>query len=239
MGHFELIRSGSTNRYMQEWVERYQSAEPFPHLVLDDFLTDSEGKRLASDFPGIDRPDWDHWNTPHEDKFTLPDITALTEHTRRFLGELNSPEYVSFLENLTGIPDLLPDPQYFAAGATQVLSGGRLGIHSDFTRHLQSGHYRRVTTILYLNTDWRSEYGGELEFWSHDMKRCVQRISPLFNRCVIFPTIPEALHGHPEPYRCPRGERRISLSAYYYSVAAPPRTSPDFKPPIFYSRPVE
>jgi hypothetical protein len=42
-------------------------------------------------------------------------------------------------------------------------------------------------------------------------------IAPTFNRCVVFSTTKESLHGHPVPLATPPGVARKSLALYYYT----------------------
>ena len=47
------------------------------------------------------------------------------------------------------------------------------------------------------------------------MKTCVEKISPIANRAVIFTTDATSYHGHPEPMQCPEDVARRSLALYY------------------------
>jgi hypothetical protein len=96
--------------------------------------------------------------------------------------------------------------------------GGFLSVHSDFARHAKQPTWsRRVNVLLFLNENWQPEFGGDLEFWDRDVARCVTRIAPAANRCVIFPTNEYTYHGHPKPLACPAGVTRKSLALYYYT----------------------
>src|SRR5204862_6163752 len=64
-------------------------------------------------------------------------------------------------------------------------------------------------------------YGGHLELWDRDMKRCVKKIAPHFNRVVVFTITDWAFHGHPEPLTCPDGATRKSIALYYFTVGRP------------------
>jgi hypothetical protein len=141
--------------------------------------------------------------------------------TRHLLAQFNSSTFTSFLEDLTAISGLIPDPHYLGGGLHQIEPGGLLKVHADFNRHEQLRLDRRLNLILYLNRDWREEYGGHLELWNRDMTRCEARILPVFNRCVVFTTTSLSYHGHPEPLTCPPGMTRKSMALYYYSNGRP------------------
>ena len=130
---------------------------------------------------------------------------------RPILEELNSPRFVEFVGKLIGVEHLIADPSLEGGGLHQSTTGGFLNIHADFTVHPHNRKWqRRANLLLYLNEDWKPEYGGDLELWSADMKQCVKKVSPIANRVLIFTTDPTSFHGHPEPMRCPEGVARRS-----------------------------
>ena len=44
-------------------------------------------------------------------------------------------------------------------------TGAFQAIHRDFRVHPITGLFHRVNILIYLNSNWKSEYGGELELW--------------------------------------------------------------------------
>jgi hypothetical protein len=101
-------------------------------------------------------------------------------------------------------------------------AGGRLMIHTDVNRHTV-GHARLhqiLNGILYLNEDWKDEYGGHLELWNR-ARQPETSILPTANRFVLFATGTKSLHGHPRPLTPPPGRRRNSLAVYYYVLDRP------------------
>jgi hypothetical protein len=132
---------------------------------------------------------------------------------------LNSPEFVTWLSQLTGIPELVSDEMLEGGGLHQAAAGGFLNVHTDFSNHHYHKNWRRqVNLILYLNPNWREQWGGALELWDREMRRCVVKVPPLFNEALIFRTDEISYHGFPEPLQCPQGETRKSLALYYYTV---------------------
>lgn len=94
-----------------------------------------------------------------------------------------------------------------------------VGVHADFNLHARLNLQRRLNVLIYLNQDWPSAFGGELELWDRSMGRCKRSIAPLFNRCVIFNTDDDSFHGHPDPLRCPEERSRCSIALYYYTAS--------------------
>ena len=103
--------------------------------------------------------------------------------------------FLEFLESLTGIDGLIPDPYYEGGGLHPIVPGGFLKVHADFNWHKDLKLDRRLNVIVYLNRNWKEEYGGHLELWNREMTRCERRVLPIFNRCVIFSTTDFSYHG--------------------------------------------
>ncbi len=199
----------------------YRRAEPFPHLTLDGLFADDLLDCAIAEMPAMAR--WAKYDTAHERKVVCSDVRNFGPAAETLVHALNSAPFVRFLERLTGIPALIPDPHLHAAGYMKVPPGGFLGLHYDFSTQEELKLERRVNVLLYLNRDWRPQWGGQLELHPNgridaDARKVVQ-IEPLFNRLVIFNT-PHALHGHRRPIACPPERARLCLSWYYYT--APP-----------------
>jgi len=216
--------------------ENYQKAHPFPHVVLDDFLPEWVLEQILTEFPAPDDIDWIERTSygkieqaeegPSEVAYSLNKLESkntseLGPFTRQFFSEVNSRVFIEFLELLTGIGRLLPDPHLSGGGLHSIGSGGILRVHADFVWNERIRLDRRLNFLLYLNQDWKEDYGGELELWDKEMIRAEKKILPIFNRCVIFSTSSTSFHGHTNPITCPKNQRRKSLAFYYYSNGRP------------------
>jgi hypothetical protein len=205
----------------------FRDASPFPHVVLDGLVPNSVLDDVIAEFPVIASPDaptptppagWDSFARANERKLALAEEQVMGPATVQLLRELNSQRWIDFLEALTGIDGLIPDPHYLGGGMHQIEPGGYLKIHADFSVHRRLGLHRRLNLLLYLNHEWDDSYGGHLELWDRAMTRCERRIAPVCNRMVVFATDSEAYHGHPSPLQCPPGRARRSLALYYYAT---------------------
>jgi len=211
-----------------DWLPRaqasraeFQAATPFPHLVLDDLFPPQALQAVLADFPAVPDAHWRHFDDGSGRKRSLQREAAMGSATRAFLRQLNSARFLGVLEALTGIEGLIADPGFEGGGLHEIERGGFLKIHADFNRHPRLRLERRLNLLIYLNKDWREEYGGHLELWPADMSSCARRILPVFNRCVVFSTTDVSFHGHPEALTCPPGWSRKSIALYYYSVGRP------------------
>jgi hypothetical protein len=98
-----------------------------------------------------------------------------------------------------------------------IENGGFLEVHADFNHLKKYNLERRLNLLLYLNENWRDEYNGQLELWDRKTMTMAKAVAPIFNRCVVFSTTKESLHGHPAPLATPPGVARRSLALYYYT----------------------
>lgn len=221
----------------------YASARPFPHVVLDNFFDPALLDRILAEFPKPGAIKWQQFDNEKEIKLANAAESAFGPTTRLFLYHLNSLTFLDFISAVTDIPNLISDPYFDGGGLHQIVRGGKLGVHVDFNRHPRYQLDRRVNILIYLNKDWRDDYGGHLQLWNREMTQCEAKVAPLFNRTVIFGTTDFTYHGHPDPLQCPEGVSRKSLALYYFTNGRPAeeisakhstvfkeRTAGEFKP---------
>jgi Rps23 Pro-64 3,4-dihydroxylase Tpa1-like proline 4-hydroxylase len=208
-------------------VNEYRDNTPFPHIHLTDFLDAGLARRIAAEFPKPTDTSWIQYKHYNENKLGKTNRAEFPPLIGQLIDELNSSEFVSFLSQLTGIPNLMSDPSLEGGGMHQTERGGFLNMHADFTHHHhQDSWRRRCNLILYLNDGWKEEWGGAIEFWDRDMKRCAAKVLPLLNHVVIFNTDEESYHGYPDPINPPDGVSRKSIALYYYTQEADTKFTP-------------
>lgn len=222
----------------EEHREAFATATPFRHVVIDDFFEPGVLEPVLDEFPAPEEPDWYRRDNEHEIKLSLDETSRMGPSTRALFAEFNGQAFVNFLERLTGIEGLVPDPHLFGGGLHQIRRSGYLKVHADFNEHPRLDLHRRVNVLVYLNKDWQEEWGGHLELWSPDMSRCEKKVLPVFNRFVAFATT-GAMHGHPDPLACPPERARRSIALYYYTKAQPVEESSGRHSTLFRSRPGE
>jgi hypothetical protein len=199
------------------------SVDPFPHWILSDAWDETLLDRVVSEVPLESDPRWKRYQSKLEGKLEGGTSTwgpAATE----LAAALSDPQWISTLSSLTGIDGLIPE--FIGGGLHRIERGGLLGIHADFNISPETGRYRRLNCLIYLNRDWGDEYGGHLELWKNkDDKSPSVSISPIFNQTVVFETSDTSFHGHPHPLTCPPERSRLSFAVYYYTDAPPPHAS--------------
>ena len=193
----------------------FSGATPVPHISLDAMLDNYA--EISNSFPG---PDWPHWqglgDSYQRNKVSCRKSELFPTAIYNLISELNSPRCLSFLESLTGIKKLIPDPYLEGGGLHLSTAGGVLEPHTDFHIYQRLNLYRRVNLILYLNDDWTKGDGGELRLWKKSDQtkdRPEIEIEPIGGKMVIFETSDQSVHGFTNPVR---NERR-SIAIYYYT----------------------
>ena len=203
---------------LPELRSQFAAAQPFPHIVLDDVLSDQTYRAACEEFERLDTATWKNYVHVNERKHAHVDPERWGEQLAAVCATLQGERFVRFLEQLSGFESLHADPEMDGGGLHRMAPGGHLNIHADFTAHHRHAHWqRRINVLLYLNPGYEEAWGGELELWSRDMTTCEARVAPIGNRMLIFRTDAYSYHGHPEPLRFPEGRTRQSMALYYFS----------------------
>jgi 2OG-Fe(II) oxygenase superfamily len=159
----------------------FLGAEPFLHVVIDNFFEPAFAERLLAESPKV--------------RSKKPAIaengTVGGKAVNSRIGEIGPARQWS------GIPDLLLDPKMYGGGVHDNLHGEELDPHVDFNYDEAIQLHRRLNLIVYLNNEWMRAWGGALEIHSHPRKPFENRVAsydPLFNRCVMFETNERSWH---------------------------------------------
>ncbi len=220
---------------------RFAAARPFPHVVIDDLLEPAFADELVQalpDYRGAERLGNRFATVNEKHKVQVTDPAKFPEPVARLLAELHSTPFLAQLGAITQVPHLEVDDRLIGGGLHVTGPRGRLDVHTDFNYVPDRERFRRLNLLLYLNRDWRPEWGGELELWNADMTRCEVSVAPVLGRCVIFETSTKSFHGTTR-VTCPPNEARRSFALYYYSHVPPVGFNDEFQGTVFKARPDE
>jgi Rps23 Pro-64 3,4-dihydroxylase Tpa1-like proline 4-hydroxylase len=205
----------------------FQSAYPYPHIVIDNFIQDSLLGKSSDEMNSFEYFGFDGttYSAEHQvNKFFTPwcennikDVMYAAPATYKLMTYFNSPEFISYIEELSGIKNLIPDNSFYGGAVHKLTNGCKLDIHADYTLHPINQTYRRLTMLIYMNKDWNKSWGSDLELWNTNMTKCVKKIEPIFNRMVLFNVAHNTFHGHPHPLNCPYSVNRLSYSICYFT----------------------
>lgn len=206
--------------------QRFQSATPFRHVAIDDFLEASACEALVRDFPAFDPKRAVNEMGRVGRKAVVERVEGVSPFYRQFYAYINSPPFLGAMSALTGVADLIADATLFGGGTHENMSGQGLDVHVDFNIDERSMLHRRLNVLVYLNKEWDEAWGGSIELHSNPRKPEadeVKRFLPLFNRALIFETNEHSWHGF-RRIELPPGKEHLSrksFSIYLYTRQRP------------------
>lgn len=211
------------NDFAIDKKQTYLKSKPYPHLVVKNFFDKKFLSNVLKEFPNLSKINSsNNYNNKNEIKFANNKRENFKKNTKILFDYLNSKDFLNFLQKVTSIKEnILPDPHLSGGGLHEIKRGGVLKIHTDFSKHPFKNLDRRINVLIYLNKNWKKNYGGNLELWNKSMNKCIKKIAPNFNTMVIFSTNDFTNHGHPNPLKCPKNMSRKSIATYYFSRGRP------------------
>lgn len=231
----ELLITDTPLKYFGEWTKDistlntlFLNAEPFEHVVIDNFLESSYAEKISELFPIVNK-DWHEYKNPIEVKYTYDNINELDKDIKNFFYYLSTPELTNIMRGITSISNLEYDEYLHGAGLHKHPRYGRLNIHLDYEKHPISGKERRLNIILFMSNDWDPLWNGANELWDKDVTKCITKTHVKFNRAIIFKTNDISWHGLPEKIMCPDNVFRNSLAYYYVSPLNTQKTEESYR----------
>jgi 2-oxoglutarate-Fe(II)-dependent oxygenase superfamily protein len=218
----EAVFSGATVDALRA---EFDSAFPFPHVVIDGLFSPDLLERIASEYGSVGEADWIKYDNANELKLGTKPNSRLGPASQSYFDTIHRAKFTRFLTAITGIEALVTDPMLRGGGLHEIPVGGKFGVHTDFTRHVDTKLDNRLVFITYLNKGWQEEWGGALELWTSSA--CVKKVLPVFGRSILFAHTEQSLHGHPDPVNTPDGRTRRSVAAYFYTNGRPDPTPPE------------
>jgi hypothetical protein len=219
--------------YILEKLENAKlETDPFKYLVIKDFIPEEYGRKLVKEYPNEDHKYWTRSKTTTRVNSNKGNTVGrklmcneansdvlLPKNLRDLIYFLNGQTVCNSLAEKFGFESktLISDPQLEGGGLHSLGRYGYLEIHADFNYHPHHKMHRRLNLLLYLNYDWNTEWGGDVELWDTQCKEMKVKVPPLGGHCVVFATNDDSYHGHPYPLTCPEGTRRNSIALYYYN----------------------
>lgn len=200
----------------------FQHAQPYPHVIINNFLNDDIAKQISREFPNKQDSNWNVYYNPFEIKLANSDSKSWPPLIHFVMTTcLQHPSIVNVFEHISDIPNLQTDPFMHGAGIHCMPTGGKLDVHLDYSKHPITGKERRLNLIIYLTENWQKHYGGELQLWNESLSQCSSYCYPYFNYAILLRTSDISYHGIPNPVLCPPTLTRNSLAVYYVSDPRP------------------
>ena len=209
-----------------EYGRQFAEAEPFRHVAIDGFFEPDFAESLLGDFPAFNPQVAISESGAVGGKAVNTKIREIGPSYDDLDRIIRSQPFLDFITEVSGIPDLLLDSRMHGGGTHENLHGQDLDPHVDFNYDEARQLHRRLNLIVYLNHDWKEEWGGALEIHSNPRRpdqNQITVINPLFNRAVLFETNEYSWHGFPKINLPPeeRHRSRKSISIYLYTKTRP------------------
>jgi Rps23 Pro-64 3,4-dihydroxylase Tpa1-like proline 4-hydroxylase len=199
----------------EELKKSFDQAVPYRHLVMDNFLSEEVATKMFEEFPTVE--------TLNVKRKSLNEDKSEDYHFERWdkvftdvREVIKSDEWCKIMSEITGVEGLMTTTDSLGSGLHQGKNGSYVDVHIDVNMNPKANLWRRINLLIYLNKNWEPHYGGDLEVWDKDMTKCYDKISPAFNRAVIFYTDDNSPHGYSK-IDVPEGESRKSFYTYYYT----------------------
>ena len=200
---------------IKELKEKFGNAQPYKHLVLENFFQEDVALKMFDAFPDI--------NSLNVKRKSLNENKSEDYHFDRWdpifskvREVIKSDEWCQILSQITGIEGLRTTTDALGSGVHQGENGSYVDVHVDVNMNPQANLWRRINLLVYLNKNWQEDFGGDLEIWDKNMTKMFGKVSPTFNRALIFYTDDNSPHGYSK-INVPEGESRKSFYTYYYT----------------------
>ena len=229
-------------------AQRFTTAQPFKHVVIDNFLEPAFYEELMAEFPVFEESRAVNEHGEVGGKAVFPDLPRLGSAYKRFDQLMSDAGFLELMSQITAIPKLLYDPEYIGGGTHENLAGQDLDPHVDFNYHPSRRWHRRLNLIVFLNPQWEASWGGCLDLirdpWLPQEPPqdgdAAARVTPIANRAVIFETTERSWHGFERvqiPPDAPVASRR-SIAVYFYTKDRPAAETAADHSTIYVQRPL-
>jgi Rps23 Pro-64 3,4-dihydroxylase Tpa1-like proline 4-hydroxylase len=209
---FNLPEAGSV-------AQAYREALPYPHLVIDNFFYETVLEQISKEVVGEKVNFNKVFTDAYQRNKTISTGDAVPPLINIIASKFAASGMLRYLEKVTGLRCLIPDPHYNADyGYYHIVgAGGVLGSHVDHSRHNTLHVPHVLNLVVYLSKNWNEKEGGALCLYDETGTRIVKRVACRYNRAIIFACTPTAYHGV-DPIIESASRRRHSLYFAYYTV---------------------
>jgi hypothetical protein len=204
----------------------YQKHPSYGLINIPNFLSHDITQQCADELDNLSIEKGKHFTRKGSCMYEYNDLT-ITPVQDRLVHALHSSKFIRWLEQLTGVEKLLPDPHLVGAGYMKSFRGDTLQVHTDFNWVEETHLHRAVSIIIYFNKDWNANWGGCLNFYDFNNEELLSSIKPDWGNMLVWNYHNLVYHGYPDPMTCPEDQSRKGMRLFYYQS----RSKPDAENP--------
>jgi Rps23 Pro-64 3,4-dihydroxylase Tpa1-like proline 4-hydroxylase len=204
-----------------------------PFFQIDDLLDPGLARQIYSSFPP--KEEMVLKKNLGQKKYIAVQMNRYAAILEEIIYAFQEPCVVKAVEQITGIPDLIPDGNLYAGGLSLMERGNYLNPHLDNSHDKDQKLFRALNLLYYVTPDWREEYGGNFELWDDGPSGKPRTIWSRFNRLVVMGTTTTSWHSVSEVQA---DHARCCVSNYYFTTV-PLDENPEYHVTTFRGRPAE
>lgn len=180
---------------------------PYTIWVIDNFLKKEVIEIITRYWPDSNDPAWHMGHTSINGKINVLEqgmrgiskLELMPDKISDIAKSLHSEEFTDQLGHLLEIEGLIPDKAMRWSGMRTMLPDSFQLIHSDARLSPESGLRKELTVLFYTQPLFNeNKHTGHLEVWDDNMTQRIHKISPKYNRAIIFLNSDTSYHGVPE-----------------------------------------
>lgn len=195
---------------------RFKNNKPYPIVSMRNFLPEDIALDLYKENLSVPVDKWREFTRNGSHMIELNKLELIPK-AHELVSYLHSSKFLNYLEQVTGIESLIPDPHIVGGGYSRSFTGDILQIHTDFNWNEQLKLHRTLSLIVYLTPDWKLEYGGGLNFYDKDRKTVIFEGDCMFNTALLWEYNKYGFHGYIDPISSPPGTDRTTFRLFYYT----------------------
>lgn len=200
---------------------QYQQHPSYGLINIPNFLSNTITQQCADELDALPLDQGKHFTRRGSCMYEYNDLT-LTPVQDKLVHEMHSSKFIRWLEELTGVEKLIPDPHLIGAGYMKSFAGDSLKVHTDFNWVEETHLHRAVSIIVYFNKDWQESWGGCLNFYDFKNETLLSSIKPDWGNMLVWTYHNLIYHGYPEPMTCPSDQSRKGMRLFYYQSKSKP-----------------
>lgn len=180
--------------------------------VIDDLLDPELAQGIFERFPSLD--ECQQKKNVREYKYIAAQMDRYHPVLEEIIFAFQQPEVMEVVTDITGIPDMYPDPNLYAGGLSMMARDNYLTPHLDDSHDNAREMYRVLNLLYYVSPGWQLGYGGNLQLWDDGLKSEPRTIHSRFNRLALMATNRSSFHS---VSKVEHDGVRCCVSNYYFS----------------------